>query len=270
MARFAFSGVYLADLDEYQRGIEAAARCGYPGITFSGYRAIRRRRPADILAEGKAQRLADSAKAAGLAIPCLESYLDLRAFSDLDAFARLVRIARMVGASLLRVRGDPAVLREACLRAEPHGLRLAHQVQHSAEAESGLDVTLRLIEQVNHPRFGAIWDPQHLFFEATDYGMGSLRALGDQIFAVVLKDARRFESPPEEPYFAFKGRFLAKRALGEGEIDLMQVFHDLSAVGYQGWHILGRERSPRRDYDVEEAACQTLEVAGRLAREAAG
>ena len=270
MARFAFSGVYLADLDEYLRGIEAAAGCGYPAITLSGYRAIRRRQPSDILTESEARRLADAARAAGLIIPCLESYLDLRAFSDLDAFAQILAVARLLGAGLIRVRGDAPVLREACLRAEPHGLRLAHHLRHSAEAESGLHVALRLIERVNHSNFGAIWDPQHLFFEGSDYGLASLRALGDRIFAAAHKDAARFASPPAEPHFEFKGRFFAKRALGEGEIGFVQVFRDLRAAGFDGWHLLKRERAPREPYDIEQVACATLAAARRIAEQAWG
>jgi len=266
--RFAFSGVYLADLSEYERGIEAAARCGYAGVTLSGYRGIRRREPADILSEDEAQRLAESARQGGLAVPCLESHLNLRGFADLDAFSRLLGVARMLGAPLLQVRGDAAVLREACARAQPHGLRLAHLIRHSPDPPGGLEVTRRLIERVDCANFGAIWDPQHLFFEGGDYGVTGLRALGDCLFAVSLKDARRFDSPPAEPHFAFGRGFFAKRPLGEGEVDFVQVFRDLRQVGYEGWRLLKRERAPHESYPIEEIARETLAAARRIARRA--
>jgi sugar phosphate isomerase/epimerase len=264
--RFAFSGVYLTDSDEYVRGIEAAARCGYAGVTLSGYRGIRRRKPADILAEDEALRLAESVRRAGLAVPCLESHLNLLGFADLDAFSRLLGVARILGAPLLQVRGDAAVLREACARAQPHGVRLAHLIRHGPDPPGGPEVTRRLIERVNHTNFGAIWDPQHLFFEGRDYGIAGLRALGDRLFAVSVKDARRFDSPPAEPHFAFGGGFFAKRPLGEGEVEFVQVFRDLRRVGYEGWHLLKRERAPHEPYPIEEMACETLAAAQRIAR----
>ena len=127
-------------------------------------------------------------------------------------------------------------LAELAPRAEALGVTLAVEPMHPGCAAqwtflNSLDSTLRLLEEVAHPRVKMVLDTYHLGFE--DGLAERIAAIAPQVALVQLGDARR---PPDGEQNRCR--------LGEGTVPLAAIVAALKAGGYDGFYdveLLGEE-----------------------------
>lgn len=120
-----------------------------------------------------------------------------------------------------------------------------------------------LIAIKNHSHFGFNFDPSHFGYQGVDY-LGFLRAFGDRIFNVHVKDV--WWSDRGEAIGVFgghsdfgrDGRFWDFRSPGHGKIDFESVIRLLNHAGYQGpLTIEWEDPMMDREHGATEAAAFT-------------
>ncbi len=113
---------------------------------------------------------------------------------------------------------------------EVHPTEIAFDTASTRRALAAID---------NHKHFGINFDPSHLGYQRVDY-VGFLRAFGDKIFNVHMKDVWWTETGAEagvfggHANFGTDGRSWDFRSLGHGSIDFGAIIRQLNFANYQG------------------------------------
>lgn len=238
----------------------------------------------------RARELKGLIDAAGLRTSCLATYTggyagiaDEKCREQLDDLRRFLDLARVFECPVVRHgAGGPSSkeaaperweraagwLQGAADLAAEAGVKLAMELHFGGLTESAED-GVRLCEMVNRPSLGIILDPGNMFIAGVDFGEAAVRAAGDRIFHVHVKDEARTDDPSDPAHFDVEGKLFAHRLLGAGEVDHGPAFAALARMGYEGY--LSAECHGAQG-DPEQVARHELSALTRLiawAREAA-
>lgn len=153
---------------------------------------------------------------------------------NLDDLRRYVELAAELDCPMLRTYGgEPATgviiddvvgwvttaLHDVAPFAQEHGVKILLET-HDAFSRS--EVAARVLQQVNHPSIGAVWDVHHPFRmgETVDEVWANI---GARTLHIHMKDARRRRDGSWQLV-----------PLGEGEVPCRAILERLYAEGYQG------------------------------------
>ncbi len=216
-----------------------AADLGYDGIELRGIAAEMSAPRIPQFSDARIEASRRHLQARGLAIPILTAGAYLNANSDPDAARSELRdyilLAEKLGTPYVRVMGEPTpeprdafdfdgVAEEyaaLCAFAAQHRVRLLIETNgalvHSAEA-------VRLMETVNSPAAGILWDVHHTFRYGKETPEETAAALGKYICHTHIKDS----------VVGTNGR-LTYMLNGYGDVPIEQAVKALKAIGYEGY-----------------------------------
>lgn len=203
----------------------------------------------------RVRHIAGLVREKGLVVPNLAA--SVGGFSELDAVGvqqqlddlrRLVEIAVALGCPLVRAwAGGP----EPAQATADHWQRAAEGLQRAAEIAASYGVHLGLeshygylsrdlmgvcllLELVDRPEVGVIYDPANLYVAGADYGPAVVHRLGRHILHVHVKDSVRADAAGPDvmgpsPYL------YRPKPLGQGMVDYPPILAALREVGYTGF-----------------------------------
>jgi sugar phosphate isomerase/epimerase len=268
--------------------IDVAARSGYDGVEWF---CLPQHLPPDTPLS-RARDLAARTRDAGLRTPCLSTYAggfadlpDGACEGQLEDFRRYVELATLFDCPLLRIWPDAmgrtlrepvpdsvlervaTYLRRVADGAAGEGRRVAVEMHLTIGASAAL--VSRLLDLVDRPTAGVIYDPANLYLAGRPYRLSAdpaLAALAGRVFHAQLKDGdRQRPTPPHlagEPTLPFGGDF--DLLLGEGRVDLQGALTDLAASGYRGWYSVETHALPRPGLDSAAIAAGEIHTLRRL------
>lgn len=145
-------------------------------------------------------------------------------------------LAQALGSDLIRVcmktEDDIAHARRAAER----GLRLVHQ-SHVESLFETVDGSVDVLQQINRPNFGLIYEPANLALCGQVYGRLTLDRFQPYLFNVYVKNHAPDDDGDDWTSTWINGRIRSRqRPLdAPGGIDFDQVFESLHAIGYDGY-----------------------------------
>jgi sugar phosphate isomerase/epimerase len=268
--------------------IDVAAGSGYDGVEWF---CLPQHLPPDTPLS-RARELASRTRDAGLRTACLSTYAG--GFADLpddagerqlEDFLRYVELATLFDCPLLRIWPDAmgrslqepvpepvlervaTYLRRAADGAAREGRKVAVEMHLTIGADAAC--VARLLDLVDRPTAGVIYDPANLYLAGRPYRLSAdprLAALAGRIFHAQLKDGDLGRpTPPHlagEPTLRFGGDF--DLLLGEGRVDLRGALADLGAAGYRGWYSVETHALPRPGLDSAAIAAGEIHTLRRL------
>lgn len=129
-------------------------------------------------------------------------------------------------------------LRRAADRADEYGVTLGVEIHAHTIAET-VDSTIRLLDEIDRENVGAIHDAGNMYIVGDDFGPDSVRALGDDLVHVHVKDERRVDDADRPGAFEIETddglETFQPRRLGEGAVDHGPLFDALADAGYDGF-----------------------------------
>ena len=160
--------------------------------------------------------------------------------SGLRNIAPYLDLAETFGADLIRIcmkkEEDIAWAQRASDTAAERGIRLAHQ-SHCSSLFETVEGSLRVLETVDRPNFGIIYEPANWMIAGEDYGRETIKRLGPHLFNVYVQNHRL--NPQGEGVVQTWNRGpvrLDHIGLWEsGGIDFDEVFQGLADVQYRGY-----------------------------------
>lgn len=159
--------------------------------------------------------------------------------NNLRDFGPHLDVAEALGASLIRVclktEDDVAYAARAADMARERGVRLAHQC-HTDSLFERIDESIGVLQRIDRPNFGLIYEPANLLLCGEPYGRDALRRLAPYIMNVYLQNHRVADDGDSR---------LPTRCRGEvvyhdiplwqaGGVDFAEVFAGLADIGYDG------------------------------------
>ncbi|MYC65986.1 MAG: sugar phosphate isomerase/epimerase [Acidobacteriia bacterium] len=120
--------------------------------------------------------------------------------------------------------------------AAERGIRLAHQ-SHCASLFETVSGSLRVLEAVNRPNFGIIYEPANWFIAGEDYGIDAIRKMKPYLFNFYIQN-HRLNPDGETAVTTWKKGPVPVDHIGvwqEGGIDVEAVFDAMHEVGYEGY-----------------------------------
>ena len=160
--------------------------------------------------------------------------------SGLRNIAPFLDLAETFGADLIRIcmkkEEDIPWAQRASDTAAERGIRLAHQ-SHCASLFETVEGSLQVLEKVDRPNFGIIYEPANWMIAGEDYGRETIKKLGPHLFNVYVQNHRL--NPQGEGAVRTWNRGpvrLDHIGLWEsGGIDFDEVFQGLQEVEYRGY-----------------------------------
>ena len=151
-----------------------------------------------------------------------------------------LNLAEAFACDLLRVcmkrEEDIAWAQRASDEAAERGMRLAHQC-HVASLFETIEGSLDVLERVNRPNFGIIYEPANLKMCGETYGIEALNAFKPYLFNVYLQNYLDNPDGKEHIETWVRGlyRFDHIPLHDPRGVDWREVFGALEAVGYDGY-----------------------------------
>lgn len=160
--------------------------------------------------------------------------------SGLRNIAPYLDLAETFGADLIRIcmkkEEDIPWAQRASDTAAERGIRLAHQ-SHCASLFETVEGSLQVLQKVDRPNFGIIYEPANWMIAGEDYGRETIKKLGPHLFNVYVQNHRL--NPEGEGAVRTWNRGpvrLDHIGLWEsGGIDFDEVFQGLQEVEYRGY-----------------------------------
>lgn len=160
--------------------------------------------------------------------------------SGLRNIALYLDLAETFGADLIRIcmkkEEDIPWAQRASDTAAERGIRLAHQ-SHCSSLFETVEGSLQVLEKVDRPNFGIIYEPANWMIAGEDYGRETIKRLGPHLFNVYVQNHRL--NPQGEGVVKTWNRGpvrLDHIGLWEsGGIDFDEVFRGLADVQYRGY-----------------------------------
>lgn len=149
-------------------------------------------------------------------------------------------VASILGSDLVRIcmkqDSDIPFARSAAEQAAERGIRLVHQC-HTSSIFEQVDQVLGVIQEINQPNFGIVYEPANLMLCGQAYGQETLERLASCLMNVYVQNHRLDEQGPESlPTFCRGDVHFHHLPLWEaGGVDFADVFAGLSAIGYDGY-----------------------------------
>ena len=218
--------------------LAVAVSLGYPAICMRASQAGIESSP-DVIRQMRAK-----VDAAGLRVSMVTGDLavprnDEHGPQGLRDITPYLDLAEAFGADLIRicmkVDDDIEPARRASDMAAGRGIRLAHQ-SHCASLFETVEGSVRVLEAVDRPNFGIIYEPANWLLSGEDYGAAAIRRVAPWIFNVYVQNHRL--APDGEgtvECWRRPGVHFDHIGLWEpGGVDSEEVFGTLREVGYQG------------------------------------
>ena len=182
--------------------------------------------------------------------------------SALRNIAPYLELAVLLGSNLIRIamktEEDIIWAQRASDEANERNVRLAHQ-SHTLSLFETVDGSLDVLNRVNRPNFGLIYEPANLDLCGQDYGIKTIKKFAPHLFNVYLQN--HVQHP--------KGKVLAQtwinghtpydpiRLQDQNGIDFPLVFQGLKEIGYHGYitvhqafaDIMTPENAARQSFD---------------------
>ena len=149
-------------------------------------------------------------------------------------------LADALGSDLIRVcmkkDEDIVFAQKSADEAAERGIRLAHQ-SHCASLFETVDGSLRVLESVDRPNFGIIYEPANWFIAGEDYGIDAIRKMKPYLFNFYIQNHRLTPDGVTE-VTTWKQGPVPVDHIGvweEGGVDVDAVFDAMHEVGYEGY-----------------------------------
>lgn len=165
-------------------------------------------------------------------------------------------VASDLGCDLIRVclkqAADIPFARAAAVRAADCGIRLAHQC-HTTTLFEQIDRSLAVLQEIDRPNFGLIYEPANLMLCGEPYDVTALRRLQPYLMNAYVQNHRLDAAGPEELETWCRGpvRFHHLPLWEDGGVDFRAAVDGLKAIGYDGYltvhqhyaHIMGPDEA---------------------------
>lgn len=236
--------------------VELTADIGYDGVEPMG------REPhlsVDMPLE-RVEELGAKIDALDLTVPCIATYTgfyigktDSECEEQLNKLEQFCEFADVLGCDLVRHSpGGPPVrdaskdnyaeatewMRRAADIAADYDKRLGIEIHGHTITETA-DATLKLLEMIDRTNVGAIHDAGNMYLVDDDYERKTVKALGDQLFHVHVKDERRVEDGSMTGAFEYENdngvETFQPTLLGDGDVDYRPLFEALVEYDYDGF-----------------------------------
>ena len=149
-------------------------------------------------------------------------------------------LADTLGSKLIRVcmkkDEDIAFAQKSADEASERGIRLAHQ-SHASSLFETVDGSQRVLEAIDRPNFGIIYEPANWFVAGEDYGIDSIRRMEPWLFNFYIQNHRLAPDGVTDIQTWKKGP-VPVHHIGvweEGGLDVESVFDAMHEVGYSGF-----------------------------------
>ena len=171
-------------------------------------------------------------------------------------------LADALGSKLIRVcmkkDEDIAFAQKSADEAAERGIRLAHQ-SHCASLFETVDGSLEVLQKIDRPNFGIIYEPANWFIADEDYGIESIRKMKPYLFNFYIQN-HRLTPDGETPVTTWKKGPVPVDHIGvweSGGVDVDAVFDAMHEVGYEGYltvhqafgNIMPVEEAVRRSFE---------------------
>ena len=149
-------------------------------------------------------------------------------------------LADALGSSLIRVcmkkDEDIEFAQKSADEAVERGIRLAHQ-SHCASLFETVEESLRVLEAIDRPNFGIIYEPANWFIAGEDYGIDSIRKMKPYLFNFYIQNHRLTPDGVTDITTWKKGPVPVDHigVWEEGGVDVAAVFDAMHEVGYEGY-----------------------------------
>ncbi|MDE0105755.1 MAG: TIM barrel protein [Bryobacterales bacterium] len=171
-------------------------------------------------------------------------------------------LAEDLGSDLIRVcmkkDEDIEFAQRASDEAAERSIRLAHQ-SHCASLFETVDGTVRVLQAVDRPNFGLIYEPANWFIAAEDYGIDAIRRVQPYLFNFYIQNHRLTPDGVTNVTTWKKGPVPVDHigVWEEGGVDVDGVFDAMHEVGYRGYltvhqafgDVMPVEEAVRRSYE---------------------
>ena len=220
--------------------VSLAKDIGYQGVE------LRRTQVSPDTPRDEVERIRRTIKEAELEVTCITLRgTSLEDEGTWELFERYVELTGILGCRLMKVRGEPKMLRRAAEYAQRHGITLAGNIHIRTPLET-VSSALKFLEEVGHENYKLIYDPAHLFMAGEEYGPEAISELGGHICYVTVQCPKR--ASPEQGGFAYEHGLPRE----EETPDLVSVFRGLRKIGYRGW--ISVVEPKREDIESSELA----------------
>ncbi len=224
-----------------EEAIREAGRIGYEGMEVFG---VQKHLPPETPAE-TAKKAAEIGRELGVEFVTLCSYVggfdrksDEECEEEMEKFGRYVELARATGSTMIRVTptyvghdGLSAITDDEKKRfagwtrrcgelAREHKLRIV--LENNLSMIATVRGTVEVLELIDMENVGVNYDPGNIFRVDEGYGWEAVKAFGEKIFNVQIKDVRK------------EGDDI-HLLLGEGDVAYRSVIEALNAVAYEGF-----------------------------------
>ena len=223
--------------------------------------------PADDL-----KRMRDTIQQAGLVVSMVTADFDVPINNDngpnsLRDIGPSLDVAQAMGCDLVRVclktEKDISYAQQAADRAAERGIRLAHQY-HTATLFEQVDRALEVLQEIDRPNFGLIYEPVNLLLAGEQYLGKAIESLRPYLMNAYVQNHRLDPDGPARQETWCRGwvRFHHIPLWEPGGIDFPAVCDGLKSAGYDGYvtvhqhyaHIMG----------PDEAAIESARYLGKL------
>jgi sugar phosphate isomerase/epimerase len=219
--------------------IALAKRHGYEALCMRGSQACVHS-PAE-----KVRQMSAQIRAAGLAVSMVTGDFavprnDAHGPDGLRNITPYLDLAEAFGAELIRVcmKKDEDIpwAQKAADEAHQRGIRLAHQA-HFASLFETVEGALRVLQAVDRPNFGIIYEPANWLICGQDYGPETIRKLKPYLFNVYVQN-HRLRPGGEATLRTWTRGHVGLDHIGlwePGGVDFAKVFGALHEIGYRGY-----------------------------------
>lgn len=153
-------------------------------------------------------------------------------------FKKYLALLQALKCSLLKVGSDsPDVLKIMAKTAAEKGVTIATN-NHSFSVTETCKGAVDLMERVNMPNYGLLYDPCHLYLMDSDDYKGHIERFLPWMKAVICQNAFKVEKTTEATVKARNGLFKFSRNIEEGELNWPEILRILRDKGFKGPVIL--------------------------------
>jgi len=181
-------------------------------------------------------------------------------------------VAEALGCDLIRIcmkkPADVPFAQAAADQAAERNIRLAHQC-HTTSLFEEVEPLLELLQQLDRPNFGIIYEPANLLLCGQAYDLVTLQKLEPHLMNVYVQNHRLDPDGPEAlPTFCLgERRFHHLDPWETGGVDFNQVFAGLRGIDYSGYFTIHQAQGieTAEDATAFAAKCAQYVNAQRLA-----
>jgi len=193
---------------------------------------------------GRLEAMRGEVEAAGLSVSMVTADFDVplnneRGPESLRDIGPSLDVAEAVGSDLIRVclktTDDVVRAREASDRAAERGIRLAHQC-HTTSLFEQVGPMVEVLEAIDRPNFGLIYEPANLMLCGEDYGPSTLEKIAPWLVNVYVQNHVLDELGPVslETWCLGERHFQHIPLWETGGVNFETVFEGLQRIGYDG------------------------------------